>query len=55
MKKEKFLAKIKAEPDVHKRLIMKVMYICDHGSQEAKDRTEEILRAAAGFPERKAI
>lgn len=53
MKRETILAKIKAEPDIHKRIIMRVQYICDYGSQEAKDRTEDILNAAVGYPERK--
>ena len=55
MKKEAILAKIKAETDPFRRNLMTVQYICDHGSQEAKDRMEDILNAAAGFPARRAV
>lgn len=54
-KRERMKQKIKAEPDIHKRIIMRVQYVCDYGSQEEKDRTEDILNAACGFPKRRAI
>ena len=53
MNKKSILAKIEAEPDLNKRILMRVQYICDYGSQEAKDRMEDILNAAAGYPERR--
>jgi len=46
MKKKSILAKIKAEPDQFRRVMMMVQYIIDHGSVEDKNRTEDILNAA---------